>query len=224
MLVIYDLKQYTPFLVPEQKHMTCTGHTRWSKALLNCKLSICMACIQLLRSFIQRPPLIIRVYVDLTSCKFGNVINPLVILCFQVVRNVQGFTLAVKMIDHQRAELSSRNKTSFMIYNCWFTSLWFWKYWYLHMYHKFLQKSKTSLYSYENHKDGSNQRLNRHEAKDRNHDMKAIAADILYLLQNFGMQYGPFTWSRMSTTLAVEHAAARVRIDNTCWEKCWDHT
>lgn len=87
---------------------------------------------------------------------------------------------------------------------------------YLHMYHKFLQKSKTSLYSYENHKDGSNQRLNRDEAKDRNHDMKAIAADILYLLQNFGGPYGPFAWSRTSTTLAVEHAAARVRIDNTC--------
>lgn len=87
---------------------------------------------------------------------------------------------------------------------------------YLHMYHKFPQKSMMSLYSYENHKDGSNQRLNRDEAKDRNHDMKAIAADILYRLQNFGGQYEPFAWSRTSTTLAVEHAAARVRIDNTC--------
>lgn len=82
--------------------------------------------------------------------------------------------------------------------------------------HKCLQKSKTSYIHVRSHKDGSNQRLKRDEAKHRNHDMKAIAADILYLLQNFGGQYGPLAWSMISTTLVVEQAAARVRMDNTC--------
>jgi hypothetical protein len=72
------------------------------------------------------------------------------------------------------------------------------------------------IYPYKNYKEGSNQRLKRDEANERNHVMKAIAADILYLLQNFGGQYGPSAWSRTSTTLAVEHAAASVRIDSTC--------
>lgn len=71
------------------------------------------------------------------------------------------------------------------------------------------------MYPYKNYKEGSNQRLKRDEANERNHVMKAIAADILYLLQNFGGQYGPSAWSRTSTTLAVEHAAASVRIDST---------
>lgn len=83
--------------------------------------------------------------------------------------------------------------------------------------HSFCIKSiRHDIYPYKNYKEGSNQRLKRDEANERNHVMKAIAADILYLLQNFGGQYGPSAWSRTSTTLAVEHAAARVRIDSTC--------
>lgn len=81
-----------------------------------------------------------------------------------------------------------------------------------------LHQQENELHPYKNHKEGSNQRLKRDEAIERNHVMKAIAADILYLLQNFGGQYGPSAWSRTSTTLAVEHAAPRVRIDRICGE------
>jgi len=74
----------------------------------------------------------------------------------------------------------------------------------------------------KNHKDGSNQRLKRDEAIDRNQDKKAMAADIWYLLQNFGGQKDPSEWSRRSTTLAVEHAAANVRVDKTCRVSWWN--
>jgi hypothetical protein len=70
----------------------------------------------------------------------------------------------------------------------------------------------------KNHKEGSNQRLNRAEAKDRNHDKIAMAADTRYLLQSFGGQFDPLELSIRSTTLAVEEAAARVRMDNTYYE------
>jgi hypothetical protein len=51
------------------------------------------------------------------------------------------------------------------------------------------QSQKISFEQWvKNHKDGSNQRLKRDEAIDRNQDKKAMAADIWYLLQNFGGQ------------------------------------
>lgn len=68
----------------------------------------------------------------------------------------------------------------------------------------------------ENHKEGSSQRLKSEEAIERNQVKKAIAADIWYLLQNFEGQYGFSARRKRSTTLAVEHAAASVRIDKTC--------
>lgn len=63
--------------------------------------------------------------------------------------------------------------------------------------------------------EGNSQRLNREDAIDRNHDKKAMIADILYLLQSFGGQKDPWVLRRRSTTLAVEQAAASVRVDNT---------
>lgn len=76
----------------------------------------------------------------------------------------------------------------------------------------------------KNHKEGSNQRLKRAEAKDRNHDKIAMAADIWYLLQSFVGQFDPLVLSRRSTTLAVEEAAASVRMDNTYYEIYWIST
>lgn len=70
--------------------------------------------------------------------------------------------------------------------------------------------------SSEDHKEGSSQRLKRKEATDKNHDKKAIIADMRYLLQIFGGQYDPSALSRRSTTLAVEQAVAKVRTDKTC--------
>lgn len=63
---------------------------------------------------------------------------------------------------------------------------------------------------------GSNQRLKRDEAKERDHERKAIVADSWYLLHTFEGQYGAFALIKRSATLAVEHAPASVRIDKTC--------
>lgn len=81
----------------------------------------------------------------------------------------------------------------------------------MHVLCRYIWILDTSAY----HKDGSNQRLKREEAIDKNHDKNAIAAEIRYLLQNFGGQKEPSELSKISTTLAVEQAAASVRIDNT---------
>lgn len=78
------------------------------------------------------------------------------------------------------------------------------------------------------HKEGRSQRLKREEAIERNQDKKAMAADIRYLLHNFGGQKDPpLAESRISTTPADEQAAASVRVDKTCHEKmafsCYDY-
>ena len=67
------------------------------------------------------------------------------------------------------------------------------------------------------HKEGRSQRLKREEAIERSQDKKAMAADIKYLLHNFGGQRDRLSAaSRISTTPAVEQAAASVRTDKTC--------